>query len=155
MKHYLIPVVLAVCVIPVFLAVRVFRGSLCTAQSQVDFEGTTNPVCSTIQANDKPDKAEIGHVPSVTCKDRHSVRLSWKASATLSPSPGETEGYIVYRWKNLDGSCFRTKQLVKSTNYEDCQVEAGQTYRYAVTAFQQSEESKPTNVVEATIPSLH
>jgi hypothetical protein len=146
MKHYFLRVVLAVCV---------SRGSLCAAQSQIDFEGTTNPVCSTIQANDKPDKAETSHGPSVTCKNRHSVRLSWKASATLSPSPGETEGYIVYRWKNLDGSCFRTKQLVKSTIFEDCQVEAGQTYRYAVTAVQQSEESKPTNIVEATIPSLH
>jgi fibronectin type 3 domain-containing protein len=146
MKYYLLPVVLAVCV---------FRGNLCTAQSQVDFERTTNPVCSTIQANDKSAEAETSHVPSVTCKDRHSVRLSWKASATLSPSLGETEGYIVYRWQNLDGSCFRTKQPVKSTNYEDCQVEAGQTYRYAVTAVKQSNESEPTNVVEATIPSLH
>jgi hypothetical protein len=146
MKYYLLSVVLAVCV---------FRGNLCTAQSQVDFEATTNPVCSTIRANDNPDKAQTTLMPSVICKDRHSVRLSWKASVVLSPLPGETEGYFVYRWKRLDGSCFKTKQLVKSTNYEDCQVEAGQTYRYAVTAVQQSEESKPTNVVEATIPSLH
>ena len=143
MKYYFLPVV---------LVVGVFRGNPCTAQSQVDFERTTNPVCSTIQANDKPDKAETSHVPSVTCKDRHSVRLSWKASATLSPSPGETEGYIVYRWKSLDGSCFRTKQLVKSTNYEDCQVEAGGTYRYAVTAVKKDRESEPTHVVEALIP---
>jgi hypothetical protein len=143
MKYYLFPVVLAVCI---------FRGSLCTAQSQIDFEGTTNPVCSTIQANDKPDKAGISHVPSVTCKGRHSVRLSWKASATLSPSPGETEGYIVYRRNGLDGSCLRTKQLVKRTNYEDCQVEAGQTYRYAVTAVKKDRASEATNVVEALIP---
>jgi hypothetical protein len=143
MQYYLLPVVVAVCIV---------RGSLCPAQSRVDFEGTTNPVCSTIQANNSPGKAEISHVPSMTCKDRHSVKLSWKASGTLSLSLGETEGYIVYRWRSLDASCFRTKQLVKSTNYEDCQVEAGQAYRYAVTAVKKDRESEPTNVVEALIP---
>lgn len=143
MKSYLLSVVVLVVCVPL--------GSLCRAQTSKDVKDTTYKVCNRMKT-EKADKAQISTLP-VACKDRpHSVTLSWKASASIPPPYKNGEGYNVYRWKQIDGSCGMIKQAVEATSYVDCGVDAGQTYRYAVTAVQQSHESDPTNVVEAKIP---
>jgi len=105
-----------------------------------------------MQRESTPTKAQLTNAPSARCTNRHSVTLSWQASPSLSTTHKNGEGYSVYRWnKTTDGWCGKVEQ-VESASYVDCNVEAGQTYRYAVTAVQKSGESKPTNVVETVIP---
>lgn len=144
MKRYLIMVSV--------LHISVFLGALCAAQAPRSLEDQTPKVCSKIEDEKVPSKAERSKTPSVACKGRHSVRLSWKASGSLPVPHGEGEGYIVYRWK-IGGLCQKVQpQIIEDTAYEDCSVEAGQTYRYSVTAVKKNRESDPSNVVEALVP---
>jgi len=62
----------------------------------------------------------------------------------------ELEGYNVYR----DGVVINT-ELVLVTEYEDTDVESGDTYEYYVTAVYDEGESEPSNTVEATPYILH
>jgi len=98
-------------------------------------------------------QAERTSVPPATCKKGtlHSVRLSWKASATFLSSP-EDGSYTVYRWEQQGDTCQTAMVEREKTAYEDCDVEAGHTYRYTVTAVKGTRESDPTNVVEASVP---
>jgi hypothetical protein len=142
MKGYLFgAVVLGLC----------FSLDLSAAQAPCGPEDHTCRVCSKIQAEKAPDKAENTKTPPLACEGSHSVALSWNASASLSPSHVPGEGYNLYRWK-LGGACTRIVELVEHPAYEDCSVEAGQTYRYAVTTVKRSCESESSNVVEALIP---
>jgi len=108
---------------------------------------------TTLSKAESTTKAEHSDVPPATCDSGtpHSVRLSWKASATLVSSP-ERGSYKVYRWEKEGGACAMIKERLVETAYEDCKVTEGHTYRYTVTAVKGDDESKPTNVVEASIP---
>ena len=134
------------------VGVSLFLSSQCYAQLPVVADETRITTCAKMQTESAPTRVQVTNAPSATCTNGHSVTLSWKASPSLSPTYNKGEGYIVYRWnKTTDGWCGKIEQ-VESTTYVDCKVGAGQTYRYAVTAFQQSGESKPTNAVEAVVP---
>ena len=108
-------------------------------------------ICFKLKDEKAPDKAQSTATTPVSCVGPHSVTLSWKASASLSSSHLNGEGYNLYRWK-AGGSCMKIAQIVEHPVYEDCSVDAGQTYRYTVTAVKESCESEPSNVVEALIP---
>jgi fibronectin type 3 domain-containing protein len=100
-------------------------------------------------------KAEYTNAPPVSCEEgtKHSVRLSWKPSADVLSSEGVGGArYRVYRWEK-DGACQKMSKEPVEAAYEDCEVQPGHTYRYAVTAVKGSHESEPTNVVEAFIRS--
>jgi hypothetical protein len=140
-EHLLNAVVLGICV---------SLGEPSATQAPCGPEDHTRRVCSKIQAEEAPDKSEYTKTPSPACKGSHSVTLSWKASASLSSSHVQGEGYNLYRWKR-GGVCTKIKELLERPAYEDCSVEEGQKYRYAVTAVKQLSESEPSNVVEALI----
>jgi fibronectin type 3 domain-containing protein len=98
-------------------------------------------------------QVERTNLPPAACKQGtlHSVRLSWNASATLLNSPNGGN-YKVYRWEQEGEACGPVKVEPTKTTYEDCDVKAGHTYRYTVTAVKPGyNESDPTNVVEASI----
>jgi hypothetical protein len=86
--------------------------------------------------------------------NKHFVTLSWKASLSLSTPPAKGDGYNLYRFDVNDHSCTKiNKDLLADTSTKDEFVELGKTYQYAARAFKHNRESKPSNVVELTIPS--
>jgi hypothetical protein len=135
----------------VVLGICVSVGIPSVAHASCGFQDL-DVICSRLK-DEKTGKAENSNTPPVSCESgiKHSVTLSWKASASLSTSHVEGEGYSLYRWMD-GGTCMKIKQLVEHPFYEDCYVDAGKKYRYAVTAVKQSCESEPSNVVEALIP---
>lgn len=79
----------------------------------------------------------------------HSVTLDWTASTSA------VIGYNVYRGTR-DGGPYAplNSSLVTTIQYEDSQVQSGQTYYYVVTAVDSNNvESENSNQVSATIPS--
>lgn len=79
----------------------------------------------------------------------HSVTLEWTASASA------VIGYNVYRGTQ-DGGPYAplNSSLVTTTQYEDSQVQSGQTYFYVVTAVDSNNvESENSNQVSAKIPT--
>jgi hypothetical protein len=114
-------------------------------------------LCDKLRKEEEPSKADKSSTPPVSCPSgtKHSVTLSWNASTSLSSFPVEGEGYNLYR-RAAGGECKKI-ELVKHSFYEDCQVDAGEKYRYTVTAIKQNAanqscESEISNVVEAWIP---
>ncbi len=84
---------------------------------------------------------------------KHTVRLSWKPSVSLSTPPARGDGYNVYR-VDPDGSCLRLNAVpITGTAYEDVYVDLGNNYRYAVKAIKHNIESDPSKPVDASIPS--
>jgi fibronectin type 3 domain-containing protein len=75
--------------------------------------------------------------------------LSW------NPSTSTVAGYDVYRGDALSGlSAKVNSSLVTETSYMDTSVQAGQTYYYFVVAVDShNNESVPSNLAQATIPS--
>jgi hypothetical protein len=83
---------------------------------------------------------------------KHTVVLSWKPSVSLSNPPAKNEGYNVYRL-NPDRSCTKINEdLIRDTDTKDGSVELGKTYSYGARAVKRNRESKPSNVVEVSIP---
>jgi fibronectin type 3 domain-containing protein len=77
------------------------------------------------------------------------VTLSWTASTST-----DVIGYYVYRGTSSDSLARLNLSPVAPTEYVDSAVTSGQTYYYAVTAVNSSnEESTDSNVVSATIPT--
>ena len=129
----------------------------CTAQSPFhptkDFSPVSPKAGGQPAANnekfqcDHPKTQEPGDPSS-----KHSVRLSWTASVSLSTPLVDGEGYNLYRL-NPDGSCTKVNgALIGSTVCEDRFVELGKTYRYAAKAVKQNSESGPSDVVEVSVP---
>jgi fibronectin type 3 domain-containing protein len=80
---------------------------------------------------------------------QHSVALSWTASTSTG-----VIGYYVYRGASSDSLARLNSSPTAATQYTDSVVTDGQTYYYAVTAVNSSnEESTDSNVVSATIPT--
>jgi hypothetical protein len=79
----------------------------------------------------------------------HSVTLKWRAS------PGPVSGYRIYRTEKKG----EQRRLIATTaadarQYKDTAVEAGHTYDYAVTAFDQRKRESPSSVtVRVTVPA--
>lgn len=86
-------------------------------------------------------------------RGKHTVTLSWKASKSLSTPLAVGEGYNLYR-HNPDDSCTKLNgdALIMGTSTEDLAVDLGKQYGYAVTAFKQNMESKPSEPVIVAIP---
>ncbi len=85
-----------------------------------------------------------------SCTPPHSVTLKWNAS------PSKVEGYNVYRKKISDANPYLriNRSLVRSTTYEDKEVEAGASYYYVVSAVDAcGTESSFSNKSYAKIPS--
>lgn len=78
----------------------------------------------------------------------YSVKLDWIAST----SP--VIGYNVYRGTESGGPyALQSSSLLTGTQYEDSNVQSGQTYYYVVTAVDSSDvESTYSNQASATIP---
>jgi hypothetical protein len=77
-----------------------------------------------------------------------SVALSWTASSST-----DVIGYYVYRGPSSSSLAKLNSSPVAPTEYVDSAVMSGQTYYYAVTAVNSSnEESTASNVVSARIP---
>ncbi len=87
---------------------------------------------------------------SATGVNKHSVSLSWVASASPSVS-----GYNIYRGAAAGGPYTKlNSSLVGSTAYTDNSVEAGQTYYYVTTAVNAGgQESKYSNQATVLVPS--
>jgi fibronectin type 3 domain-containing protein len=80
---------------------------------------------------------------------QHSVALSWTASSST-----DVIGYYVYRGPSSGSLAKLNASPLAPTEYVDSAVTSGQTYYYAVTAVNSSnEESTASNVVSATIPT--
>jgi len=117
------------------LAISISLAS-CTAQSPFHPTKLFSPVSpkaagqatannETFPCNNKNAKTQAPGDPS----SKHSVSLSWRASASLSTPPVNGEGYNIYR-HNPDGSCTQiNRALIGGTIYEDRYVELGKTYR--------------------------
>lgn len=91
-------------------------------------------------------------------KKKHSVGLAWDPP----PSAGQVtvNGYIIYRAEASSSGCdgvtyspVGSTSGVASTTFTDRTVQGGYTYCYQVTAMLSGQESSPSNVVEATVPS--
>ena len=79
----------------------------------------------------------------------YSVSLDW------NPSTSAVSGYNVYRGTVSGGPYTQINpSLVTTTQYQDSDVESGQTYYYVVTSVDSSNvESAYSNQTSATIPS--
>jgi hypothetical protein len=79
---------------------------------------------------------------------KHSVNLSWKASASVGVR------YNVYR-RGLTGEPLKlNSEPAQNTSYVDSSVEAGQIYFYTVKALDsKGTPSTPSNEVKVEIPS--
>jgi hypothetical protein len=145
-------------------ASAVFLGTPSAAQFPCQLKGTVSAVCTKLATEPAPDKAMLSKVKTPSSpapsESAHKVRLSWKASASLSSPLGDGEGYNLYRL-NPDCSCTKINEnVIKDSVNEDASVEPGRTYRYAATAVTKKkkgntsiqEESGPSNVVEVQLP---
>jgi hypothetical protein len=142
----------------VALTISIFLAS-CTVQSPFHPTKHFSPVSpkeagqatannETFPCNNKNSKTQTPGGPS----SKHSVSLSWRASASLSTPSVTGEGYNLYR-HNPDGSCTQINgALIGGTVYEDRFVELGKIYRYAARAVKRNTESGPSNVVEVSVP---
>lgn len=117
-----------------------------------------SPTKSDIQLSASEDKftCDKDNSKLQTAQDtssKHIVIVSWKASVSLSTPPAKGDGYNLYRFEVDNNSCMKINQdLLANTSTKDEFVELGKTYRYAARAIKQKRESKPSNVVEVTIP---
>lgn len=91
-------------------------------------------------------------------KKKHLVGLQWDPPA---PESGVTiEGYNIYRGIALSSGCTGiafskdgSTSGESSTSFTDNTVQGGQTYCYRVTAMTNSDETSPSNIAEAVVPS--
>jgi hypothetical protein len=140
----------------VALAISISLAS-CTAQSPSHSTEHFSPVSPKTggQAAANNENFQCDHPKTQAPGDpssKHSITLSWKASASLSTPLVNGEGYNLYRL-NPDGSCTKVNgALIGGTVNEDRFVELGKTYRYAATAVKQNTESAPSNVIEVSVP---
>jgi len=91
----------------------------------------------------------VGRTYQKLTDKRHSVTISWEASAS------RVIGYNVYR-AEASGRNFTklTSHPVFATKYTDLTVEAGKTYSYYVAAVNSNGvESKPSENVTVQVPS--
>jgi hypothetical protein len=113
---------------------------------------TNAPTCSGMSANSSKEKV------ARTSQDRHSVTLSWNASAPASKSRGDAiQGYRVYRSSksHVYSEKDRISQtLLSGTRCVDASVEAGKTYYYIVKAVNgNGKQSVASAEIEAKVPS--
>jgi Abnormal spindle-like microcephaly-assoc'd, ASPM-SPD-2-Hydin len=111
----------------------------------------------TIASNASPNPLSIplsgtGISGSGTSATAHYVNLSWQAP---SNTPVPIAGYNIYRSTSAGGPfVLLNDTLDTDTTYVDKSVTAGATYYYQVkSSTAASEESDPSNVAKATIPS--
>ncbi len=113
---------------------------------------TNAPTCSGMPANSSKEKV------AQTSQRRHSVTLSWNASAPASKSPGDAiKGYRVYRSSksHVYSENDRISQtLLSGTRCVDASVEAGKTYYYIVKAVNgKGKQSVASSEIAAKVPS--
>jgi hypothetical protein len=131
---------------------------VCGVASPADKPPSLAPANADVQvsANEDKFKCDKDNSKLQTAKDissKHIVIVSWKASVSLSIPPAKGDGYNLYRFDVDNNSCMKINQgLLANTCTKDEFVELGKTYRYAARAIKQKRESKPSNVVEVTIP---
>lgn len=130
----------------------------CGVARAADQRPSHPPTKAEVQPSASEDKfkCDQGNSKLQTAKDissEHIVMVSWKASVSLSTPPAKGDGYNLYRFDVDNNSCTKiNKDLLANTSTKDEFVELGKTYRYAARAIKQKRESKPSNVVEVTIP---
>ena len=91
------------------------------------------------------DKKQPG--AGLTNERRHSVSLSWKASASA------VRGYNVYR-RDRSGVSRINSAPVPGTSYVDKAVQPGETYYYMTKAVGSTGiESSPSNEIRVVVPS--
>jgi hypothetical protein len=85
-----------------------------------------------------------------TLRRKHTVTLTWKASAS------KVTGYNVYRGETGRSNYVRINHsLVSELTYTDSSVDGGVTYSYVIRAVDdRGNESADSNETSATIPSL-
>jgi len=95
-----------------------------------------------------PSPSSLQAVPSAS-----KVHLIWDESEA-----GDTSGYFIYRQRNDELAMERlNSEPIKTNHYTDNSVESGGTYKYAVTAVDnspQENESGPSATVEVSVPVL-
>lgn len=109
--------------------------------------GTANATLSFATGTSNP-AAKASLQGSGASGTQHSVKLTWKASAS------KVSGYNVYRGTKSGGPySLITSALDSGTSYNDTSVQAGVTYYYVVTAVNgKGQESVDSNQAKAAVP---
>jgi hypothetical protein len=89
--------------------------------------------------------------PKISIFRKRSVYLFWRGSDDLALPTKPGTGYTVYRANGIGDFSALTPSLLRGWVYQDTAVVRGVSYRYYVTAKIGKVESKPSNVVSATV----
>jgi fibronectin type 3 domain-containing protein len=89
--------------------------------------------------------------PSRASDTKHSVTLSWQATADAQSSAAVT--YNIYRSADDGHTYTRIATKVSGTKYVDERVEGGKSYRYSITSVDaKGRESTRSQSIDAKVP---